>query len=441
MIGITALYCDSENEGDAIRYGRQSHGMKNMPNAHTVPKSSRERRPVTAWNITRTCNLKCIHCYTDSEEKAYEGELTTDEGKNLLTDLKEFGIPAVLFSGGEPLVRKDIWELAAHAKEIGLRMTLSTNGVLIDKEVAQKIKDYGFTYVGISLDGLKDVNDHFRGKEGAFDKAVRGFRNCVEVGQKVGLRLTLTRHNFENLHGIFDFIEKEDVQRACFYHLVPAGRGVQISDEDLTHEETRKALDIIIERTDDFHKRGLHKDILTVDNHVDGPYLYLKMLQTKPEAAAKVKAMLEWNGGGRYSSGVSFGDVDFKGNVHADQFWMRHSLGNVRERRFSEIWLDESDPVMKVLKNRLDHLKGKCTKCQYLMMCGGSLRVRADAVYGDVCAPDPACYLTNEECGITEADMAELEAKGEGYPVPPHYLKKSGKPSMQPIATGSDRQE
>ena len=263
----------------------------------------------------------------------------------------------------------------------------------------------------------------------------------AEVGQKVGLRLTLTRHNFENLHGIFDFIEKEGVQRACFYHLVPAGRGTQISDEDLTHAETRQALDIIIDRTDDFHKRGLQKDILTVDNHVDGPYLYLKLLQKNPEAAAKVKKMLEWNGGGRYSSGVSFGDVDFKGNVHADQFWMRHDLGNVRDRRFSDIWLDESDPVMKVLKNRLDHLKGKCTKCQFLMMCGGALRVRADAVYNDVCAPDPACYLSNEECGISDADMAELEAKGEGYPVPPHYLKESGKSSMHFFASGAAKPE
>lgn len=426
MIGISALYCDTENEGDAIRYGKQSHGMKARPHAHTVPKSSSERRPVTAWNITRTCNLKCIHCYTDSEEKAYGGELTTDEGKNLLTDLKEFGVPAVLFSGGEPLVRKDIWELADHARSLNLRMTLSTNGVLITEEVAQKLKDFGFTYVGISLDGIGEINDHFRGKTGAFDKAVRGFQNCVKVEQRVGLRLTLTRHNYENLHQIFDFIEKEDVQRACFYHLVYSGRGSLLTNEDLTHEESRHAMDIIIERTEDFHKRGLHKDILTVDNHVDGPYLYMKLLEKNPEKAEEVKKMLEWNGGGRYSSGVSFADIDFKGNVHADQFWMYHSFGNVRDRKFSDIWLDESDPLMKLLKNRLDHLKGKCTKCKFLMMCGGALRVRADAIYKDPAAPDPACYLTDEECGITPEDRAELKAKGEDFPVPEHLLAKSG---------------
>ncbi|MBI5816138.1 MAG: radical SAM protein [Nitrospinae bacterium] len=426
MIGISALYCQKENEGDAIRYGKQSHQMKHKPNAHAVPKSAGERRPVTAWNITRTCNLKCIHCYSDSEEKAYSGELTTDEGKNLITDLKEFGIPALLLSGGEPLVRKDVWELADHARKVGLRLTLSTNGVLIDEKAAQRLKDTGFTYIGISLDGIGEINDQFRGKKGAFDKAMRGFKNCVAVGQKVGLRLTLTRHNYENLHQIFDFIEREGIQRACFYHLVYSGRAGGISGEDLTHEETRHAMDIILERTEDFHNRGLDKDILTVDNHVDGPYLYMKLLEKNPARAEEVKKSLEWNGGGRYSSGVSFGDIDFLGNVHADQFWMHYTLGNVRDRKFADIWLDESDPLMNILKNRLDHLKGKCTKCKYLMMCGGALRVRADLVYNDPAAPDPACYLSDEECGITPEVRAELKAKGEDFPAPEHLLKKSG---------------
>ncbi|MDH5509195.1 MAG: radical SAM protein [Nitrospinota bacterium] len=425
MIGISHLYCATESEGDAIRYGKQSHGMKSRPNAHIVPKAASERKPVTAWNVTRTCNLRCVHCYSDSEEKAYEGELSTAEGKQLIDDLAEFQIPALLLSGGEPLVRKDIWELAAHARHKGLRLTLSTNGVLIDDKTALRLKEIGFSYIGISLDGIGEVNDKFRGKEGAFEKAMRGFKNCVAVGQKVGLRMTLTRHNFENLHGIFDFIEEANIQRACFYHLVYAGRGEAISSEDLTHEETRAAMDIILERTEDYHKRGLDKDILTVDNHVDGPYLYLKLLEKNPELAAEVKKQLEWNGGGRYSSGVSFGDVDFLGNVHGDQFWMHHSFGNVRERKFGDIWQDTSDPVMNVLKNRLDHLKGKCTRCKYLSMCGGALRVRADLVYNDPTAPDPACYLSDEECGITPAIRAELKAKGEDFPVPERLLAKS----------------
>ncbi len=424
MIGISKLYCETENEGDAIRYGHQSKKMAAMPHAHTVPKTSQERKPVTAWNITRTCNLKCIHCYTDSEAKDYPGELTTKEGKKLIEELAEFGIPALLFSGGEPLIRPDLFELVAHAKKQNLRCTLSTNGVLINKEVAKKIKESGFVYVGISLDGIGEINDKFRGKEGAFKKAMEGFQNCVELGQRVGLRLTLTRHNYENLNEIFDFIEKENIQRACFYHLVYAGRGTDMANEDLTHEESRDAMDIIIERTADFHKRGLHKDILTVDNHVDGIYLYLKLLKDKPERAAEVLKMLEWNGGGRYSSGVSFGDIDFFGNVHADQFWQDYSFGNVKERKFGDIWLDESDPIMKGLKNRLDHLKGRCSVCKWLNACGGSMRVRANVIFDDPSAPDPACYLTDEEIGLTDEKKADLKARGEEFIVPAHLLSK-----------------
>ncbi|MDH5543019.1 MAG: radical SAM protein [Nitrospinota bacterium] len=424
MIGISKLYCEAENEGDAIRYGTQSKHMASMPHAHDVPKSSSERKPVTAWNITRTCNLKCIHCYTDSEAKDYSGELTTEEGKKLIEDLAAFKIPALLFSGGEPLIRPDIFELVNHAKKNGLRCTLSTNGVLINKEVARKIKDSGFVYVGISLDGIGEINDHFRGKSGAFKKAMEGFQNCVELDQRVGLRLTLTRHNYENLHQIFDFIEREEIQRACFYHLVYSGRGRSIANEDLTHEESRHAMDIIMERTEDFHKRGLHKDILTVDNHVDGVYLYMKLKEKNPKRAEEVLKMLEWNGGGRYSSGVSFADIDFFGNVHADQFWQDYTFGNVKERPFGEIWMDQSDPVMKVLKNRLDHLKGRCSVCKWIDACGGSMRVRGNTVFGDPAAPDPACYLTDEEIGLTPEKMKELKAKGEEFPVPDNLLIK-----------------
>ena len=424
MIGISKLYCGVENEGDAIRYGKQSVHMSKMLHAHTVPKAAGERRPVVSWNITRTCNLSCIHCYSDSESKAYDGELSNEQAKAVIDDVAQFKSPALLFSGGEPLIRPDIFDLVSHAKLRGLRSTLSTNGTLIDLDTAKKIKESGFVYVGISLDGIGEINDKFRGKAGAFKKAVAGFKNCVSVDQRVGLRLTLTRHNYENLHEIFDFIEREEINRACFYHLVYAGRGRGMTSEDLTHEESRHAMDIIIDRTDDFHKRGLQKDILTVDNHVDGVYLYMRLLERSPEKAAEVLKMLEWNGGGRYSSGVSFSNIDFYGNVHADQFWQHYSFGNVKERPFSEIWLDQSDPLMKGLKNRLDHIKGRCSVCKWLNACGGSMRVRADTIYNDPFAPDPACYLSDEEIGLTDAKKAALKAKGEEFPLPEYLLSK-----------------
>jgi radical SAM protein with 4Fe4S-binding SPASM domain len=291
---------------------------------------------------------------------------------------------------------------------------------LITDDTARMIKVAGFTYVGISLDGIGEINDKFRGVGGAFDRAVRGFKACVNVGQRVGLRLTLTRHNFMNLHGIFDFIEREQIDRACFYHLVYSGRGGQIAEDDLSREETRQALDIILERTEDFHKRGLNKEILTVDNHVDGIYLYLKLLGKDPARADQVLKLLTWNGGGMYSSGVGIGDIDFQGNVHADQFWMHYSFGNVRQRPFSQIWTDTSDPLMAGLKNRRAKIKGRCAPgiCKWFEACGGALRVRADLVYNDPWAPEPACYLTDEEIGFTDEKKGLVRARGEDFPLP-----------------------
>ncbi|HPZ06685.1 MAG TPA: radical SAM protein [Candidatus Eremiobacteraeota bacterium] len=400
MINISKLFCFQETSGDRIRYGKRVHSSSSTV-SEDVPESASCRRPVTVWNITRTCNLKCIHCYTDSHNKIYEGELTTKEGKILLKDLVDFKIPAILFSGGEPLIRKDIFDLVNYANSLGLRCTLSTNGTLITEEIAEKIKKSGFTYVGISLDGIGEINDRFRGQEGVFQKAVKAFRNCRQAGQKVGLRLTLTKHNYRDLHGIFDFIEKEGIERACFYHLAYSGRGRQISGDDLSPAETRDALDIIIERTEDFHKRGLKKDILTVANHADGIYVYLKLLKKgEEEKAEEARKLLFWNKGGMYSSGVGIACIDFQGEVHPDQFWMHYSFGNIRERPFSQIWMDTTNPLMAGLKDRKKLIKGRCALCKWIDLCGASMRVRSDIIYGDPWESDPACYLSDEEIGF-----------------------------------------
>lgn len=438
MISISSLYCGGWAASDGLRYGGGGPASSRDAGAMPAPKSAAERRPVTVWNVTRTCNLRCIHCYTDSEAKKYPGELTTEEGKTLIRDLAQFQIPALLFSGGEPLARPDLFELVAFARSLGIRPTLSTNGTLITEEAARHIREAGFTYVGISLDGIGDVNDRFRGVEGAFDRAVRGFKACTAAGQRVGLRLTLTRHNAANLHGIFDFIEREHVDRACFYHLVYSGRGEQIAGDDLSREETRRAVDIILERTEDFHRRGLNKEILTVDNHVDGVYLYLKLLAKDPPRAEQVLKRLTWNGGGMYSSGVGIADIDFQGNVHADQFWMHHTFGNVRRRPFSQIWLDVSDPLMAGLKNRRARIKGRCAPdiCRWFDACGGAMRVRADLVHNDPWAPEPSCYLTDEEIGFTKEKQALVKERGEMFAMP-NFVRPAASPSSpgEPPAT------
>ncbi len=401
MINITKLYAGRSTTGDPLRYGengpeRVSHGHHFK--GHAVSASAADRRPVVVWNCTRRCNFKCVHCYTDSCNLDYEGELTTEEGRRFLDDLADFKIPALLFSGGEPLMRRDLFELAEHAVGRGLRPVLSTNGSLIDEKTAACLKNIGFIYVGISLDGIGPTNDSFRGVAGAFESAMRGFRNCRAVGQRVGLRLTLTRRNVADLDAIFDFLLEEKIPRACFYHLVYSGRGRTIEGEDLTHEESRRALDTICRRTRQAVEAGVDLDVLTVDNHVDGPYLYMKLLKEEPQRAETVKKLLEWNGGGAHSSGVGIGDVDWLGNVHPDQFWQDKTFGNIRERPFSQIWPDTADPLMAGLKNRLPFLKGKCATCRFLKMCGGSLRVRAFRVHNDPWMPDPACYLSEAEC-------------------------------------------
>jgi Fe-coproporphyrin III synthase len=390
MVNITKLYCGEDQPADGLRYG---HG-------HGAPKSAAERRPIVVWNVTRTCNLRCVHCYSDSYAQKYPGELANEDAKRVIDDLSAFQVPAVLFSGGEPLTRPDLFDLMGYAVGKGLRVTLSTNGTLLDEVAAKKLKELGTTYVGISLDGIGETNDIFRGKKGAFDGAVRGMRNCRAVDQKVGLRLTLTRRNCMDLHDIFNFIEAEGIQRACFYHLVYSGRG-NAADE-LTTAEIRRAMDIILERTQSFHQRGLKKEILTVDNHADNAYVYLKLGEREPERAEQIHKLMKWNGGGANSSGIGIANIDTQGNVHPDQFWQAATLGNVKRRPFSEIWSDNTIPLLVKLRNRLPLLKGRCGQCRFQDICGGSFRVRAAQVYGDPWASDPACYLTNEEIGFTE---------------------------------------
>lgn len=393
MIGISKLYCGTVEASDPLRYSRKS---KDLP-SHLL-QFSVDKKPVVVWNIGRRCNLHCVHCYSQSRDQEYSDELTTVEGMALIDDLAEFGVPVILFSGGEPLMRPDIYNLIAHARELGMRAVISTNGTLISPDVAAKLKDFGLSYVGVSLDGLEETNDRFRGVRGAFERALAGIRNCQETGIKVGLRFTMNRRNAQDIGGIFDLIEQENIPRVCFYHLVYCGRGSKLIAEDLSHEESRKAVDLIIDRTAQLHAKGNPVEVLTVDNHCDGPYLYMRVMKENPQRADDVRELLEMNGGN--SSGIGIGCVSWDGQVHADQFWRHYSFGNVREKPFSRIWTDLSDPLMGKLKDRKPHLIGRCAECKWLGVCNGNFRVRAEATTGDIWAPDPACYLTDTEIGL-----------------------------------------
>lgn len=393
MIGISKLYCDTVEPSDVLRYGRHSSKLP----SHLL-QFSQDKRPVVIINITKRCNLRCVHCYAGSDGSAGQGELTTAQWLKVLEDLAAFGCPVVLFSGGEPLIHPDIVMLARRAVELGMRAVVSSNGTLITPSMAEQLAGVGLSYIGISLDGSKQVHDSFRGMEGCFDRTLEGLRNARKAGIKTGLRFTINRRNVDDIPAVFDVIEEEDIPRICFYHLVYSGRGEQLREDTLSHEQTRATVDYIIDKTADLHRRGRKIEVLTVDNHCDGPYLYMRLLRENPARAENVLKLLGYNGGN--STGVGVSSISWDGKVHPDQFWRNHVLGTVPERPFGDIWTDKSNEFLMKLKEKKNHVTGRCAECRFLDICGGNFRARAEAVTGDTWAPDPACYLTDEEIGI-----------------------------------------
>jgi heme d1 biosynthesis radical SAM protein NirJ len=390
VLSLSRLLCGTVSEGDALRYRRRSSELP----PHLL-HFSEDKRPVVVWNVTRRCNLRCVHCYASAADRQFEGELTTREGMAVIDDLAAFGTPVVLFSGGEPLTRPDLFALSRYARERGLRAVLSTNGTLLTPDVAREVKERGFSYVGISLDGLGETHDRFRGKDGAFEASIAGIRACREAGVRVGVRFTITRRNRQELPAILRLLDAEDIPRFCMYHLAYSGRGRTMSAGALSAEETRMALDLLCDRVLDWRRRGVDREVLTVDNHADAAYLYLRVRREQPDRAPEVLRLLRWNGGN--SSGTGIGCIDYRGNVHPDQFSWHVTLGNVRERPFSAIWRDASHPVLAGLRERRALIHGRCAGCGFFDICNGNLRVRAEAATGDRWASDPACYLSDDE--------------------------------------------
>jgi len=393
MIGISKLYCGQVEPSDAIRYGRHSGTLP----SHLL-QFSKDKKPVVVWNMTKRCNLKCVHCYAQAQGEGGADPISTEQGKGIIDDLAAFGSPVMLFSGGEPLVRADLPELAQYAVSKGMRAVISTNGTLITRQKAQELKAVGLSYVGISLDGGEEVHDHFRAVPGSFKKALKGIEHCQAEGLKVGLRFTINRRNQGEVPKLFELLRAMEVPRICFYHLVYSGRGSDLIKEDLDHTETRAIVDLIMDKTRDLFEAGLEKEVLTVDNHADGPYLWLRMLREDPERAKEVFELLQFNEGN--NTGRGFGCISWDGSIHADQFWRNHTFGNVLERPFSEVWTDPNIELLAKLKDKKAHVGGRCARCRFLPVCGGNFRARAEAYYGDIWAEDPACYLTDEEIGI-----------------------------------------
>lgn len=358
-------------------------------------------KPVVIWNLTRRCNLKCRHCYTTSADVHFPGELSHEQAMGVLADLHDFGIPALILSGGEPLSRFDFFQLAEEARRLGFRhLSLSTNGTRVAEHI-DRIAALGFDYVGISLDGIGEMNDWFRGVEGAFAEALAGVRACKARGVKVGLRFTITEDNAHMLPAMLDLCEAEGVDKFYLSHLVYAGRGDKHRGEDTEHARTRAAMDLLIARAWAAVSTGGPLEIVTGNNDADAVY-FLNWVRRNFNAdqASHVEAHLATWGGN--SSGLGVANIDPQGKVHPDTYWSDYTVGSVKTTPFSALWTGD-DPMLATLRQRPRPLKGRCGACAFKEICGGNTRIRALQVTGDPWAEDPACYLSNAEIGVEDA--------------------------------------
>ena len=392
MLNISRLLRDIDDMTDSLRYSEKSKD--------SIAGTGRDKGPVVVWNVTRACNLNCRHCYAGEKSSAHTRELSTREARKLISELAYMNVPVLLFSGGEPLLREDIEELIAFAREQGIMVALSSNGTLIDLEKARRIKQLGVSYVGVSLDGKPITHNRFRGHNNAYQRTLQGIRNCQQVGQKVGLRFTMVKQNREEIGAIFQLMQKENIPRLCLYHLVPQGRGSRLKKQVMTDNARRKLIDNIITRAERLQEQDENREILTVANQTDGVFLYLRLKREDDSRAEKVYKYLQRNGGNR--SGQAIACIDWRGEVHPDQFSFAHSAGNVRERSFADIWQQSPSRLLQKLRRRQDHITGRCSECIWFEICNGNMRTRAESLAGDYWASDPGCYLTDREISSQE---------------------------------------
>jgi len=383
MINVSKLYCGLAGQSDSLRYS-----------------SEKTHRPITVYNCTARCNLKCLHCYSSSGASKSASELSTSQAKELISQLADYRCPVVLFSGGEPLLREDIFELIAHAGKVGIKAVLSTNGTLIDRSRAARLAGAGISYVGISIDGPEPFHDKFRASKGSFQATMQGFANCRKAGIRMGLRFTITKHNAGQIETVFDIAENSDIRRICFYHLIRMGRAKDMEDAGLSQQQTRLAVNTIIEKTDLFVNDDLVDEVLTVGNHADGPYLVTRMKRENSPLAPQAVNLLLANGGNRIGQNIS--SINWDGEVYADQFWRNYPLGNVTEKTFADIWDNSSDPVLHKLRNKSEYRDRRCAKCKWFDLCKGNFRFLGSDSSIESWQNEPACYLTDKEIGIAD---------------------------------------
>jgi len=384
MIIFSKALADQATVWEALR---ASESCENV--SPDLLRFSAQTKPVVMWNLTQRCNLACKHCYMDASREAGD-EMPLEEGIHLVDGLAELKVPILIFTGGEPLLSRNFYPLAFHAREAGLRTVISTNGTLITPEVARLLAEAKIRYVGVSLDSSSPQrHDTFRGVVGAYDRALQGLKNARNAGLKTGLRITLTRDNWQDVPALLNLALEEDIPRFCLYHLVPTGRGAGMADRDVTPEQRRSVIRLLAEAAEEL--KGKDIEILTTDSPMDGAYL-LELLKGDPRRD-HVRELLT-NAGG-CSTGVKVANINHRGDVHPCHFMPHVVVGNVRERSFRDIWIDNPSPELQALRNIKSCLKGACGKCDYLDLCGGC-RQKAYYFNGDLLAEDPTRILESQ---------------------------------------------
>ncbi len=374
---------------------RLSQYMREVLHPTALKPTRKPSAPVVIWNLIRRCNLTCKHCYTTSADIDFPGELTTPEIYKVMDELKAFKVPVLILSGGEPLLHPDIFDISRRAKALGFYVALSSNGTLITQDNIARIAEINYQYVGVSLDGIGDTHDKFRQKQGSFTDSLRGIGLCRDHGIKAGIRFTLTQDNVDDFPAMLKLMDDEDIDKFYLSHLNYGGRGNKNRKDDAGFIMTRDVMDQLFEQCLQWEQQGIDREIVTGNNDADAVYFLHWVKKNYPERAEHLHAKLQQWGGN--ASGVNVANIDNLGNVHPDTFWWHYNLGNVKQRAFSDIWQDTTDPLMAGLKQIPRPLQGRCATCDYQHICNGNTRVRAQQVFDNPWAEDPGCYLDQDE--------------------------------------------